>query len=68
MTHIGEYDAKTNALRFLANSHCTRIRPRAGLQRRLADARVELIVRGFSVLVRRLWSAWGDFAEGRPEW
>ena len=65
--HIGEYDAKTNAI-----CDCSQVRPRpdrAATGRSGDDrTRARFIARGFSAPDRRPWSSWGDFAEGKPEW
>jgi hypothetical protein len=66
-THIGEYDAKTNAicriLQIPATSERGRKRPAAGIE----EVRVAFIARGLSAPDRKPWLIWGDFAAGKPE-
>jgi len=42
--HIGEYDAKTNAICEFSHTPTVRIRPTIGLQRQLSDASAVLLV------------------------
>src|ERR1700676_5044629 len=66
--HIGEYDVKTNAV--CAFPHTATASGPDGewaYSDIWLDADTAFIVRGFSAPDRRPWSAWDDFAAGRPE-
>jgi hypothetical protein len=65
--HIGEYDAKTNAIRRVLQFPPLPNQAGNGPRRQLGNSRAGFIARGFSAPDRRPCLFWSDSAAGKPE-